>query len=190
MSQFPLPVHGVETPSPQRAYNRCGSPHTTPECPMADKLHSSEGVSLSWPPTPRGSLIPSLPQQGEQPTQRVRARSILGAMALADSAIRSWGKEHPQRGRGHGCLPGGSAALGGGPLLPLPEVGLKTGSCSRRGVEQGRWRSPLVPLLAPSGRRVWKAPRVRAGRGHEREKWRPRGLSQNCPSVSPSFRLQ
>lgn len=65
---------------------------------------------------------PSLSRQSEQPTQRLtaKARTSLRAMAPAGSALRGWGPEHPQGGRGLGSHPGESPAPFGGPLLPLP----------------------------------------------------------------------
>lgn len=172
--QFPHPCNAMVTHSHPWAYSRCVSSHPARECSLADKVQSPDNVPLPRPPSPRGPHTPSVPRQSEQPAQRARARRSLRAMAPADCVLRD------SRGSGRGlrtCL-GGSPAPGQGPPRPLP------GSDSL--VEQ-----PPVPLPATPPAQAWKAPRVGAGRGgHEREKWGPRGLSQNSLSVSPSFRLQ
>lgn len=105
----------------------------------------------------------SLPRQGRLLTQRVRARTrtSLTAMALAGSALRGWGREHPQGGRGLGSHPAESPAPGGGPPLPLP---LLT-HCLVRGARRarkGQRRSPQA-LHQPPQARVQKAPKVGAG---------------------------
>lgn len=163
MPPFPHPCNGMVTPSHQWAYSPCVSSHPTQNVPWQTK--SSPQITSLCPGsrTSRSPHIPSLPRQGRLLTQRVRARTrtSLTAMALAGSALRGWGREHPQGGRGLGSHPAESPAPGGGPPLPLP---LLT-HCLVRGARRarkGQRRSPQA-LHQPPQARVQKAPKVGAG---------------------------
>lgn len=119
---FPHPCNGMVTLSHQWAYRRRVGSHPTQKIPRHTNPVVRQCPSARTPSNSRGPHIPSLSRQSEQPTQRLTAktRMSLRAMALAGSALRGWGQEHPQGGRGLGSHPGESPAPFGGPLLPLP----------------------------------------------------------------------
>ena len=119
---FPHPCNGMVTLSHQWAYRRRVGSHPTQKIPQHTNSVLRQCPSARTPSNPWGPHIPSLSRQSEQPTQRLTAktRTSLSAMALAGSALRGWGQEHPQGGRGLGSHPGESPAPFGGPLLPLP----------------------------------------------------------------------
>lgn len=164
--QFLPPMQWDGNPLPSVVIQKVCELPPHPGCSTADKVQSSESVPLPWLPLPSpGPHVPSLPQQSEQPTQKVRVRTSLGAMAQAGSAFRGWGREHPRAGKGLRSHPGESPAPSRGPLLPLP---LLT-HCLVHGAPE---EEPPVPSPATASLGCGRPQRWGPeGGGHEREKW-------------------
>ena len=141
---FPHLCNGMVTLSHQWAYRRRVGSQPTQNIPWR---HTNpvlrQCLSARTPSNPWGPHIPSVSRQSEQPSQRLtaKARTSLRAMAPAGSALRGWGQEHPQGGRGLGSHPGESPAPFGGPLLPLPCL-------THRPVPGALEEEPPVPSLA------------------------------------------
>lgn len=178
---FPHPCNGMVTLSHQWAYRRRVGSHPTQKIPRHTNPVLRQCPSARTPSNSRGPHIPSLSRQSEQPTQRLTAktRTSLRAMALAGSALRGWGQEHPQGGRGLGSHPGESPAPFGGPLLPLP--------CLTHRPVPGAWRRSPQSLHRPPPVSGAEGPE---GGGRERRPQKGEVVTPWPFPAEPSFRLQ